>query len=146
LRERHCATAKELVDAADYVWLGAEIAREFDLLDEFLKGVAAVGELSPRSSDYVVSFGERLNSRIVSAAYQARGIRSCVLDARKVMVTDAQHGRAVPQIEEIEHRAKNLVRPLLDDTQVPVMGGFIGATAEGVQTTIGLAAPTSPLR
>ena len=53
------------------------------------------------------------------------------------MITDAQHGKAIPQAEEIEHRAKNLVRPLLDDAQVPVMGGFIGATEQGVQTTIG---------
>jgi aspartate kinase len=102
-----------------------------------LKGIVAVGELSPRSSDYVVSYGERLNSKIVTAAYCARGIDAVLVDARKVMVTDAQHGKAIPQAEEIEHRAKNLVRPLLDNAQVPVMGGFIGATEQGVQTTIG---------
>ena len=131
------ATAKELVTAAQYTALGAEIDREFDTLDELLKGIVAVGELSPRSSDYVVSYGERLNSKIVTEAYQARGIRSALVDARKVLITDAQHGKAIPQVDEIEHRAKNLVRPLLDDAQVPVMGGFIGATAHGVQTTIG---------
>ena len=54
-----------------------------------------------------------------------------------VMITDAQHGRAIPLDDEIEHRAKNLVRPLLEDGKVPVMGGFIGATHDGVQTTIG---------
>lgn len=74
LRARHHATAKELVDAAQYTVLGAEIEREFDTLDELLKGIVAVGELSPRSSDYVVSYGERLSSRIVADAYQARGI------------------------------------------------------------------------
>jgi aspartate kinase len=137
LRQRHHATAKELVTAARYAQLGAEIEREFDTLDELLKGIVAVGELSPRSSDYVVSYGERLNSRIVTEAYLARGIRAVHVDARKVMITGAQHGRAIPQPEEIEHRAKNLVRPLLLDAQVPVIGGFIGATAHGVQTTIG---------
>ena len=85
----------------------------------------------------MVSYGERLNSKIVTEAYLARGIRAALVDARKVMVTDAQHGKAIPQADEIEHRAKNLVRPLLDDAQVPVMGGFIGATEHGVQTTIG---------
>jgi aspartate kinase len=137
LRQRHHATAKELVSATRYAQLGAEIEREFDTLDELLKGILAVGELSPRSSDYVVSYGERLNSRIVTEAYLARGIRAAHVDARKVMITGAQHGRAIPQPEEIEHRAKNLVRPLLLDAQVPVIGGFIGATAHGVQTTIG---------
>ncbi len=63
----------------------------------------------------MVSYGERLNSKIVTEAYQARGIRSALVDARKVMITDAQHGKAIPQADEIEHRAKNLVRPLLDD-------------------------------
>ncbi len=137
LRQRHHATAKQLVSASQYAALGPEIEREFDVLDELLKGIAAVGELSPRSSDYVVSYGERLNSKVVTAAYWARGIRSALVDACKIMITDAQHGRAIPQSDQIEHRAKNLVRPLLDDEQVPVLGGFIGATEHGVQTTIG---------
>ena len=137
LRQRHHATARELVTDTQYAVLGAEIEHEFDTLDELLKGIVAVGELSPRSSDYVVSYGERLNSRIVTEAYLARGIPAVLVDARKVMITGAQHGRAIPQPDEIEHRAKNLVRPLLLDAQVPVLGGFIGATAHGVQTTIG---------
>jgi aspartate kinase len=137
LRQRHHATAKELVSAAQYSVLGPELEREFDALDELLRGVVVVGELSPRSSDYVVSYGERLNSKIVTEAYRARGIRSTLVDARKVMITDAQHGKAIPQADEIEHRARNLVRPLLEDAQVPVMGGFIGATEQGMQTTIG---------
>ncbi len=137
LRERHHHTAKELVTPEQYAVLGAELDREFDTLDELLKGIVAVGELSPRSSDYVVSYGERLNSRVVTEAYKARGIPAILVDARTVMITDAQHGRAIPLDDEIEHRAKNLVRPLLEDGKVPVMGGFIGATHDGVQTTIG---------
>ena len=137
LRQRHHATAKELVTTAQYSTLSADLEREFDTLDELLKGVCAVGELSPRSSDYVVSYGERLNSRVVTEAYTARGIRAAVVDARQVMITDAQHMKAIPQTEQVEHRAKHFVRPLIADGQVPVMGGFIGATERGVQTTIG---------
>ena len=137
LRQRHHATAKELVSVAQYAVLGPEIDREFNVLDDLLKGIAAVGELSPRSSDYLVSYGERLNSKIVVEAYQARGIPAVLVDARQVLITDAQHGKATPQPDQIEHRAKNLVRPLLDAAQLPVMGGFIGATEQGVQTTIG---------
>jgi aspartate kinase len=137
LRQRHHSTARELITAAQYAVLGPELEREFDTLDELLKGICAVGELSPRSSDYVVSFGERLNSRIVTEAYLARGLRATLVDARRVMITDSQHGKAIPQIDQIEHRAKNFVRPLIEDGQIPVMGGFIGATERGVQTTIG---------
>src|ERR1700680_3847147 len=57
LRHRHHATAKELVSSDQFIVLGAEIEREFDTLDELLKGIVAVGELSPRSSDYVVIYG-----------------------------------------------------------------------------------------
>jgi aspartate kinase len=137
LRQRHHATAKELVSAAQYAELGPEIEREFNVLDELLCGIAAVGELSPRSSDYVVSYGERLNSKVVTAAYQSRGIPSVLVDASTVMITDAQHGKAIPQPDQIEHRAKNLVRPLLESAQLPILGGFIGATEQGVLTTIG---------
>jgi aspartate kinase len=137
LRQRHHSTARELVSSAQYATLAVEIEREFDSLDELLKGIVAVGELSPRSSDYVVCYGERLNSKIVTEAYIARGLRAVLVDARKVMITDDQHGRAIPQVEEIEHRAKNLVRPLILDAQIPVMGGFIGATERGAHTTIG---------
>jgi aspartate kinase len=137
LRQRHHATAIELLSAEQYRELSPDLEREFDTLDELLKGICAVGELSPRSSDYVVSYGERLNSRIVTEAYNARGIRAVLVDARKIMITDAQHGKAIPQLAQIDHRVKNLVRPLIEDGQVPVMGGFIGATESGVQTTIG---------
>ncbi len=99
------------MSATQYCELSPELEGEFDSLDELLRGIVAVGELSPRSSDYVVSYGERLNSTIVAEAYRARGIRSALVDARKVMITDAQHGKAIPQADQIEHRAKNLIAP-----------------------------------
>ncbi len=55
----------------------------------------------------------------------------------QVIITDAQHSRAVPQVEEINDRAEARLRPLIEQDSVPVMGGFIGATREGAHTTIG---------
>ncbi len=82
----------------------ASWAREFDSLDELLRGIAAVGELTPRTSDYVVSFGERLSSMIATAGFLARGIPATLVDARQVIITDSQHSRAVPQVEDINDR------------------------------------------
>ena len=137
LRERHYTTAGELLETGLHTDLHSELGAEFDSLEELLRGIAAVGELTPRTSDYVVSFGERLSSMIAAPAFLARDIPATLLDARQLIITDAQHSRAVPQVGEINDRLQDRVRPLIDRGRVPIMGGFIGATREGVQTTIG---------
>jgi aspartate kinase len=136
-RERHYVTASELLGSGSFTELHAELAAMFDALDELLRGIVAVGELTPRTTDYVLSFGERLSSRLVTAAFVAHGLRAVLVDAREVMLTDATHTRAIPQMEEIDDRLELLVRPLVAEGFVPVMGGFIGATADGIPTTIG---------
>jgi aspartate kinase len=137
LRERHYNTAGELLGTGLFTQIHAELESEFDSLDELLRGIAAVGELTPRTTDYVLSFGEQLSSKIVTAAFSARGIDSALVDARECIVTDATHTRAVPKFDEIKQRLPLRVQPLLNSGRVPVMGGFIGATGEGVPTTIG---------
>lgn len=137
LRERHYTTAGELLGTGLFTNFHAELEQEFNTLDELLRGIAAVGELTPRTSDYVVSYGERLSSRICVEAFKARGVDAALVDARDILITDNQHTKAIPQVDEIDHRAQTIIKPLLDAGKVPIMGGFIGATKEGVQTTIG---------
>ena len=137
LRERHYTTAGELLGTGLHTDLHSELATVFDALDQLLRGISAVGELTPRTSDHVASFGERLSSMIIAPAFAVRGMDAALLDARQVILTDAQHTRAVPQVEEISHRLHVKARPLLESGKVPVMGGFIGATREGHTTTIG---------
>jgi len=137
VRERHFDTAGELLGTGLYTGLHSELQSEFDSLEQLLRGICAVGELTPRTSDYVVSFGERLSSIIITAAFAARDLPATLVDARQVMVTDGQHGRAIPQVEEINERLQLHVQPLIVDRRVPVMGGFIGSTREGITTTIG---------
>jgi len=137
VRERHFDTAGELLGTGLYTELHSELQSEFDSLEQLLCGICAVGELTPRTSDYVVSFGERLSSIIITAAFAARDLPATLVDARQVMVTDGQHGRAIPQVEEINERLQLHVQPLIVDRRVPVMGGFIGSTREGITTTIG---------
>ncbi len=137
LRERHYNAAGELLGTGLHTELHTELGFEFDALDELLRGISAVGELTPRTSDYVVSFGEHLSSMIVTAAFLARDIPASLADARKIIITDGQHSRALPQTDEINQRLQTQVKPLIDSARVPVMGGFIGSTREGVTTTIG---------
>src|ERR1700691_848677 len=109
---------------ATHAWMDAE----FDGLEEILRGLAAVGELTPRISDMVVSYGERISSRMIAEAFTRAGLNAVHVDARQCIVTDAQHGKAVPQDAAIEERLKQHVLPHLADGRGPVMGGFIGST------------------
>jgi len=137
LRERHYLTAGELLGTGLHTELHQALGAEFDALDELLRGISAVGELTPRTGDYVVSYGERLSSMIATEAFLARDLPAAFVDPRQVIVTDAQHSRAVPQVEAIYDRLHDSVKPLLEQQRVPIMGGFVGATREGVTTTIG---------
>ncbi len=113
LRERHYTTAGELLGTGLHTGLHSELGDMFDALEQLLRGICAVGELTPRTSDHVASFGERLSSMIITPAFVARGLNATLLDARQVIITDAQHMRAVPQVDEINHRLQVKVRPLL---------------------------------
>jgi aspartate kinase len=137
LRERHYTTAGELLGTGVFTRFHSELEAEFDALDELLRGIAAVGELTPRTTDHVAAYGELLSSRILTAAFQARGIPAGMVDSRKCLVTDATHMRALPYFEETNERLTHTVKPLVDQGRVPVMGGFIGSTRAGVTTTIG---------
>ena len=137
LRERHYETAGELLGTALFTQFHGELGSDFDALDELIRGIAAVGELTPRTTDQVASFGEVLSSKIVAAAFSAQGLSSSLVDSRECIVTDANYMRAAPLLEETNENLKAVVQPLLDQGRIPVMGGFIGANKAGVTTTIG---------
>jgi len=138
LRCRHRDTAAALVkDAKDSADLMNWIDQKFDQLDEVLRGLAAILELTPRISDLIVSYGERISSRMIAAAFCESGIDAVHVDARDVIVTDSQFQKAIPIDTVIEKRTAEKVRPLIDAGKVPVMGGFIGSNEAGITTTLG---------
>jgi len=137
LRERHYSTAGELLGTGLFTQFHSELETEFDALDELLRGIAAVGELTPRTTDLVASFGERISSRMVASAFSVRDLPAAHVDSRKCVITDASHTKAVPLFAEIDLRLAHHVKPLLGKKAIPVMGGFIGSTREGATTTLG---------
>jgi aspartate kinase len=143
LRQRHLETARELMagtEAADgysLEWVERSIDYQFNELQGLARSVATLGELTPRSQDAIVSFGERLSSVIVTAAFAARGIPAELVDSRQFIVTDKQFTRAAPDMAETRQRARNVLLPVIESKCVPVAQGFIGSTADGVTTTIG---------
>ena len=137
LRERHYNAAGELLGTGIFTQFHGELESDFDNLDELLRGIAAVGELTPRTADHVAAFGEVLSSKLVTAAFSARGLDSTLVDSRECIVTDSTHTRAVPLMEETNERLQLKLKPVVENGRVPVMGGFIAATRSGVTTTIG---------
>ena len=147
LRTRHLNTAAELVsnppnshpdEHGDRLTsLQLNIHHDFDTLDDLLRGISAVGELTPRTSDHVVSFGERLSSVLVTAAFAQQSIPSTHVDARTVILTDNHYGKAAPDESAIEAALTEQVLPLIDLNRVPVMGGFIASNEAGITTTLG---------
>jgi len=133
LRERHLQAAIELLGAKKCAALLPKLEGLFSELESFLRGLAAVRELTPRGSDYLLSFGELLSSLIVADAFAVRGINAAWVDSRECLVTDAKHTHAVPQMPETRERSKKKISPLLSKKRIPVMGGFIAATADGGQ-------------
>ena len=138
LRARHRDTAIELVrESAESAALFALIDEKFDALDEVLRGLVAIRELTPRVSDLIVSNGEHISSRIVAAAFRERGIDAAHVDACEFIITDSAFQKAAPQEGIIEKRAPENLLPLVRAGKVPVMGGFIASNEAGLATTLG---------
>jgi aspartate kinase len=93
-------------------------------------------ELTPALQDEILSVGERVSSEIVAAALDAAGVPSAHLDARQLILTDDRHTQATPRYWETYAKLRRVL-PRLAEERVVVLGGFIGATAEGVTTTLG---------
>jgi aspartate kinase len=100
-------------------------------------GTALIRELTPRTLDSVSSLGERLSAPLVAAALRECGVTAEAVEATDLIVTDGYHGAAEPAIDRTRERCEALLRPLLQRGIVPVVTGFIGATPDGVLTTLG---------
>lgn len=137
LRDFHLKVGGELIEKgrlrAD---LEATINCLFDELEELIKGVSVLCELTPRATDAVASYGERLSSAICALVFEELGIPSVHVDARDVIVTDDRHMNAAPLIPQTYARLEATI-PAQTANSVVVLGGFIGATEHGTTSTLG---------
>jgi aspartate kinase len=137
LKQRHLSVLGGLAEGKVEAEAKADIQAHFESMQQVLRGVAALGELSPRTLDNFVSFGELLSGRIVTAAFQSHGLDAVLVDSRQCIVTDDTFTRALPLFELTNERLREVVKPLVGQGKVPVMAGFLAATQEGIPTTLG---------
>lgn len=137
LQSRHEQVALDSTDPSDSQGLRAHLESEFQQLHQLLRSIAAAGELTPRLQDHLLGLGECLASRIVQAAFSHAGFDAVWVDAHACIVTDAAHTYATPLWEETNQRLQAALVPLLAQDKIPFLGGFIGATRDGIPTTLG---------
>ncbi len=107
-------------------------------LEKVLTGICYVGELTPKSKDYVLSFGERLSAPIVWGAIKDCKVETqCFTGKEAGIVTDSNFGEADPLMNFTTHLIRERVGPLLEKGVTPVVTGFIAANQDGIVTTVG---------
>jgi aspartate kinase len=137
LLERHAEIAGRLARPDSSRGIQAVLGRAHAELADLLRRVAGEPERRPALRDEIVSYGERLSAALLTAVLLAADVPARYVDARHCLITDGTHGRATPLLLDTEQRTRAELAPLLDRRLVPVLGGYIGATLEGVTTTLG---------
>src|SRR6266705_59289 len=138
LRAKHADAARALVPAGRRLdeLLGV-IDGAFAELEQLAGGVGIVRELTPRTTDYLVAWGERLSARLFAEALAAAGCPASYVDAVEVVKTDGTFGSASPDLALTERSARKALDPVLARGAVPVVPGFLGAAPDGQVATLG---------
>jgi aspartokinase/homoserine dehydrogenase 1 len=138
LRSRHAEVARSLLPGgrlrADVLLYITDLFAELEALAQ---GLRLLRELTPRTTDYLVSRGERVSARLVAAALEAGGARARYVDALDLIHTDAAFGQAAPDYARTDRAVQRVLGPLLAKGVVPVVPGFVGATPDGEIATLG---------
>lgn len=138
LREKHFSAADALIkDEKRCESTKGEIGCLIQLLVELCRAIAVLGEASPRALDAVASLGERMSVRLLAASAQEAGLRAEAVEASEFILTNAHYQNAHPDFGMTTDRTRARLHPLMDGGIVPIVTGFIGATTEGVITTLG---------
>lgn len=136
LRERHLNECRNLLgDRADGV--ATEVGKLFDELAALAQALTTLGHTTPRAQDAIAAIGERCASLMVVAAFCNAGIDAVHVDARDIVKTDSSFTKAGPRPDAIAAAGREHLLPIVRSGRVPVMGGFVGASPEGITTTLG---------
>ncbi|MCP9754282.1 bifunctional aspartate kinase/homoserine dehydrogenase I [Lacihabitans sp. CCS-44] len=134
IEERHFTAIRALVDVKSQSSIIAKIKGNFNEIEDLLKGITYIRELSVRTMDLLVSFGERLSSQIINFVLNERGIKAKYIDARDIIKTNSNYGFAEVDFDE----TNTLINTALaDKNQVYCITGFIASNKDNITTTLG---------
>jgi bifunctional aspartokinase / homoserine dehydrogenase 1 len=134
IKERHIKTTAELLSAKTLIKTEAYVISLLDELGEILKGVYLIKELSPKTLDLVLSFGELLSDNIISFAFLDNKIENELLDTRDIIITDRNFGSARVLFDKSDKNIKDYFK---DHKKLQVITGFIASTLQKETVTLG---------
>lgn len=134
VRNRHFEAIEELLHVDRQPACKQHIEANFDELSNVLQGIFLLHEVSARSMDFVVSFGERNSTFIVAEVMKQAGIPTDFLDARTVIRTDDHYGSARVDFDITNQQIQS---HFATHPSIQAITGFIGSTSEGTTTTLG---------
>jgi aspartokinase/homoserine dehydrogenase 1 len=138
LRERHDVAVSRLIHSVvSRNSIARKLRRIFCEGEDLCEGAIQSGKLAPHERDFIAGLGERACAPLVAAVLAEKGIASEAVEATEIVVTDSNHGGADPRMDLTRERCQSRLQPLLHQGIVPVVTGFIGATPEGMPTTLG---------
>jgi aspartate kinase len=134
LLERHINTASDLKlksNVHDY------IKSKMSELKNLLNALDVLGEISPKSKDMILSYGELLSSVLVFEAFQRIVRKVNFVDIRSILKTDSNYNEANVNIRETKKNAENILNPMFEDNDIIITQGFIASNLQGFTTTLG---------
>ena len=134
LKERHLKTTDELLSAKTRSKSEPSVFRALDELEEILKGVYLIKELSAKTLDFILSFGELLSNTIISLAFLENKIENELLDARDIIITDRNFGSARVMFAETDNNIKKYFN---QHKKLQIITGFIASTLQNETITLG---------
>jgi len=138
LLSRHLEVVETLLsESGQRLEIGGLIEDKLHDLERLYRSLAVLGELTARGRDAVASFGEELSAHILAAVLRERGARARALSSSDLIVTDDAFGAAMPLMNQTQRRLQSRVKPLIERGVLPVITGYVGATEDGVTTTLG---------
>lgn len=138
MRDKHEDAINRLMDASpERESIINDIRRLLDQHHDLCEAIAILGDATPRAIDHAVTFGERMSSAMIAAVLSAEGVPAQAFDAGQLLVTDDLHGNATPQWDATRANINERLIPQIEKGVVPVITGFIGATPDGIYTTLG---------
>lgn len=139
VRQRHEDVAIHLVQQKIdfFEAFTRQLDTHIEQIHTILRGITLLGEITMRAKDKVVAIGEKLSSVLFTYSMMMRALPGEHVDSEEVVITDSRFGEASPLMDETRAAAQRVLLPLIERGLIPVMGGFIGRTADGATTTLG---------
>ena len=134
-RDRHESAAKTLLGEERFLEVITKLDENYDILKDLLKGIFLVREVSPRTMDYVLSFGERSSNFLIAEVLKVNGVTAQYLDARKVIFTNKEFGSAKVDSKLTTKKVKEHFAKSKGTIQITT--GFIASDVGGLTTTLG---------